>query len=140
MKNVKKTILVVTAVCLLLFSLTSCIKSETAKETINGFFKAVSEENYSNAASHMHPDIKDDLKTYFEEIENKNGVDFSKGVKIERYTSVRTAYYDSKVGGALYETAFSADIDGKSAVVSVMLVDNDSGYGIYWLDISFCEL
>ncbi len=138
MKNcIKKTILVILLVSVLLVSLTSCIDTERARGTIEAFIEAVVADDLETAATHLHPDRPTDLERFFSNIESERQVDFQSGVSIERYASVKSSYYDSKVDGSLYATVLVVKIGETKAEISVDLVENDAGYGIHNFHIYF---
>lgn len=131
----KKFISLLTVVLLVSMSLFSCIDGDKAKEDIDKFLSFVEKEDYEGAKALFHPHCNINLEEEILSLEESEEVDFSKGIKIENYTSVSTASYDSRVDGALYETTAKITVDGKTAYFSVAFADNDSGYGIY--DFSF---
>ncbi len=137
MKLLRKIIPCVLVVTLLLLTLTACIDGDAAKGTIADFLKAIEEENYDAAKTYLHPERPSDLKTFFDNVEEQEGVDFQSGIEILRYTGVKSSAHDTTVGGATYETTLKANIGDKKATLTVELVDNDNGYGIYNFDIDF---
>ncbi len=122
---------------LLLWGLTSCIDGDQAKQTIEDFLTAIETENYTAAESYLHPDRPSDLQQYFETVEDAESIDFQSDIEILRYVSVRSAYYDTAVDGSIYETTLNAKIGDKTVSITVEIVENDTGYGIYDFTIDF---
>lgn len=123
----------------LLFCLTGCsggISGDEAKAHIASFLEAVSAGDFAKAAEHLHPDRPADLAAYFDSIEQGLGVDFQSGVTVEKYTGFRSAVYDSSVGGSAYTLDMQLSVGQTTLTASIEVVRNDSGFGIYNLDIS----
>ncbi len=138
MKNIFKCSLAIVLIFACLASFSACSPGDEAESHIIGFFAAVSEGSYLKASTYIHPsrEGKADLARYFDRIERDNGVDFSDGVVIEQYTSTSTSSYDSRFKGSTCETTFSAEIGDTDADITVLLVKNNVGYGIYDLNIT----
>ncbi len=122
---------------LLVFGLTSCINGDTAQATIESFVEAIEGGDYDTAKTYLHPDRPADLATYFERIESEEDVDFSSGFEIVKYTGVKSSYHDSTVDGSTYETTAKVKIGDTEAELTVEIVENDSGYGIYNFELDF---
>ncbi len=137
MKYCKRIISFVTAAVLLLFSLTSCIDSNLARGTLEDFVIAVESNDFEKAQSYMHPSVTDDIEVYFNSIEKERQVDFQAGFKIIKYVGFENAFFDSNVGGSLYGTTATVKIGGMDATITVNIVENDAGYGIYNFTIEF---
>jgi hypothetical protein len=121
-----------------MFSLSSCggIDISDAKLLIDDFFKAVVAEEYDRAETYLHPEISEDLKTYFDKSEETLSIDFQQGVEIEKYTGFRSSLYNSSVKGSLLELTMNAKADKKNIQIQITIVKNDNGYGIYTIYIS----
>ncbi len=122
------------AFCLCMISLASCSARVTREETqtlTNDFLAAITAEDYEKAQSLLHPDLTDDVKSALQGIEDKLNVDFQKGVTIEKYTGLRTSFYDSSIGGSSYELTMRAKIGDVSVELQVAVVRNNNGFGIY---------
>ncbi len=138
MKNVLKYILPVFMVLVTVFSLAGCsgvISGNEAKAFINGFFDAVEAKDYNRASAFLHPDVTDDLKTFFEGMENKYDLDFSL-IDITKYTGFYSTLYDSKIGGSVYRLSMNVKVGDKEVQMQIQVVRNDDGYGIYNLNIT----
>lgn len=107
------------------------IATDEAKVFINDFLTAVSAEDYAKAEEFLHPDRPAELEPFINECEEQKGIDFSSGVSIERYTGFNYSYYDSTVDGSSYELTMKAKVGDKSVSITVEIVQNDNGYGIY---------
>ncbi len=137
MKTFKRVILCVLLVGLLVLGLTSCISGDIAQGTIESFVEAVESGDYDTAKTYLHPDRPVDLATYFERIESEKNVDFSSGFEIVKYTGVKSSYHDSSVDGSTYETTARVKIGDTEAELTVEIVENGSGYGIYNFELNF---
>ena len=134
MKIRKRTCLIMVVALLLL--LTSCknrISTEEAKSYTDMFLIGMETEDYQSAAELFHPSLKstaEEMRTYAENFEKENGVDFNKGIEIEDFSAVESALYDSKVGGAYYKLGLVLLVDSKKAYGIVEFVRNSDGFGI----------
>ncbi len=137
MKLHTKIITCLTVVVFILCSLTSCIDGNVAKQTIADFLSAIAAGDYDTATSHLHPDRPADLQPYLENIEQSESVDFQAGIEILGYSSVKSAHYDSTVDGSTYMTTCRTKIGDQTVSITVEIVDNDAGYGIYNFTIDF---
>ncbi len=84
----------------------------------------------------MHPERPVDLQVFFETLENEKNVDFS-SLNIEKYTGFESSLYDGSVGGSTYSLTMKIAASDKTIQMEIEIVKNDSGYGIYNLDIDF---
>ena len=122
------------ASALSLFGCGDRVKRDEAKETVESFLSAVSEENYELAAEFLHPDKAYDVEALIERIESELFVDFGKGVEVERYHDFSSSYYDSDVDGSDYSFEMSVRIGGILTELEISVVRNDGGYGIYSIE------
>ena len=106
-----------------------------AEEFINEFLVEVSSGDYNDAEEFLHPDRPADLEKFLTSIESKEGIDFKSGITIEKFTGFSAAFYDSTVGGSALELSFKAKVGDVTVKFKIEIVKNDSGYGIYNLDI-----
>ena len=132
-----KSIILVMLAALLSLSLIACngIKRKDAKEMAEAFLGAVENGDFENARSYLHPEKPLDLERYFNGIEEREGIDFQKGIEIKRYVDYSSSLYDSEVKGSDYELEMNIIVDGVGFEFSVDIVKNDLGYGIYDIDI-----
>lgn len=131
------TFIIILCFCMVLFS--SCsggIKSSEAKAHINEFFAAIVDEDYSKAETLLHPERPADLESFFLNVEVEKGIDFQKGIEIEKYTGFSSSFYDSSVGGSTFELMMTTTIGEKTVEFAVETVKNESGFGIYNLDLN----
>ena len=138
MKSIFRSILIVTLACLCVFSLVSCgnaIKSDEAKEFINDFFDALVDEDYEKAEGYLHPDRPADLESFFLDVEKEADIDFQEGIEIEKYTGFHSSIYDSTVDGSAFELTMRTKVGDTEVIFTIEIVKNDSGYGIYNLDL-----
>ena len=125
----------VIAIC---FSLASCkggIDRAEAKAFINDFFSCIENEDYEKAATFLHPSCNADLKSFFESIEEAKGIDFQSGISVEKYTAMSYSFYDSRIGGSMYQLTMIMKIGESSENITVAVVKNSDGYGISKLKI-----
>ncbi len=140
MKNAKRLLSAILLSALMILSLASCIDKDEAKATTDAFLSAIEAGDFDAAAEFLHPDIaKEDIQGVFEKIEAEYGVNFSDGVKMVRTLGFKSMAYDSKIGGSSYSTVTEITLSGKRGELEVTVVDNDEGYGIYYLSIGFEE-
>ncbi|MBQ8849073.1 MAG: hypothetical protein IJ011_01915 [Clostridia bacterium] len=134
----KKLLVILTVCCLCVCSFSSCsggIDGDEAKEFIGEFFDAIVAEDYEKAETFLHPERPADLETFIVNIEKEDGIDFQAGIEIERYTNFSIAYYDSTVDGSTYGLTMDTNVGDADVEITVEIVQNDNGYGIYNLDI-----
>lgn len=137
MKMIQKAVALIFVAALVLFCFASCIEKDTARATISDFLTSVEAEDYDTAVSLLHPDCGVDLKEYFEQMERENDVDFGAGIEILYYSGFKSSEYLSTVKGSFYSTTFRAKIGDREVSFLMELVDNDAGYGIYNMNVSF---
>lgn len=138
MKHVFQKIVAIAITCLFVCSLASCgngIKGDEAKAYINDFFTAIAAEDYDKAESLLHPERPADLKTFLLDVENKENVDFQKGIEVEKYTGFSSSLYDSTVAGSRYELTMRTKVGDKTVIFTIEIVKNETGYGIYNLEV-----
>ena len=127
---------VLAALCLLLTSLTACsggVTREEAKTAMDSLLTALGNENYAEAAALYHPDAamtEELLAAFAEEVKTNVGLDLAEGAAVERTTNMRSAYYDSNVGGSFYTLTAEIKAGDKTATLTVEVVRNEAGYGI----------
>jgi hypothetical protein len=133
-----KAILSLVLVLALAFSLVSCgsrVKKDEAEKTTEAFLSAIASGDFEGAKAHLHPERQIDLEKYFNDKEARIGVDFQKGIEIKKYTDRSSSAYDSEVDGGEYELEANIIVDGVALEITVDIVRNDLGYGIYEIDI-----
>lgn len=138
MKKVFKNALILTLCCLCTFVFASCsggISGDEAKAFINDFFAAIVAEDYDKAETFLHPDRPADLEEFLLNIEKTANLDFQAGIEVEKYTGFSSSYYDSTVGGSTYELTMRTKVGENTVACTIEIVRNESGYGIYNLDL-----
>ena len=126
--------------CLSLFTilLSSCsggINSQEAKSHINSFLAEIEKSDYQSASTYLHIERPANLEAFFEGIEKDKGIDFQQTITIKEYTGVSFSYYDSTVGGSTYSLDMVIVVGDDEFTLSVELVRNNNGFGIYNLNI-----
>ena len=121
--------------------LSSCNVFKELKEGMNNalktsqdFCEALSNDNYDLASEYLHPDStpnKTSLESYISNLEVKNDIDFSNGVKFKRRYSFSSTYYDSAYDGSVHELGYELVIGTDNVNFFFTVVSNDIGYGIY---------
>ena len=131
---------VLTALCLLLVSLTACsggITREEAKTAMDSLLSALDNENYAEAAALYHPDAamtEDLLIAFAEQVKTKVGIDLTEGAVVEKITGMSSSYYDSNVDGSFYALTARIKAGDKTADLTVEVIRNDRGYGIFQVE------
>ena len=135
--TVRRILSILAALLLLITSLTACSGGVTREETkaaMDSLLTALAKEDYAGAAALYHPDAamtEELLAAFAEEIRTNIGLDFTEGASVERTTNMRSAYYDSNVGGSFYALTAQIKVGDKTASLTVEVVRNDKGYGIF---------
>ena len=133
-KNIARLLLVALLTLSLLTAVTSCgkgISGDEAKAFIGDFLAEISEGDYEAAEEFLHPDRPADLKSFFEETEAEDGVDFQAGIEIEKYTNFKSSLYNTSVGGSAYELTMKTVVGENEVLFTIEIVKNNNGYGIY---------
>ena len=133
----KKTVLIM-VVLILVVSLAGCggVAIDEGKETFNAFLSCIENEDYEGAVALSHPSAgitADALRDYVEKVENQAGVDFSKGVSIDRITGFMSNFSTS---GSSLEMEGKLIIDAKSFSFRVVISKNSNGYGVSNFSVS----
>ena len=121
--------------CLALVGCNGGIKKKDAKGTAEAFVAAIEDGDFEDARALLHPDSPFDVEKYFNGIEERKGVDFQKGIEIKRFEEYSYSHYESEVGGSEYELELRLLVDGKSFELSLDIVKNEGGYGIYDIEL-----
>ena len=128
---------ILAAMLLLLSSLTACeggVTREEARTAMDSLLTALGNENYAEAAALYHPDAamtEELLAAFAQEVKTNIGLDLTEGATVERTTNMRSAYYDSNVGGSFYALTAEIKAGDKTASLTVEVIRNDRGYGIF---------
>ena len=91
--------------------------------------------DFEAAEAYLHPEKPIDLEKYFDSIEGRAAIDFQSGIEIGRYTEYSYSAYDSEFAGSDCELELNATVSGVALEISIEIVKNDLGYGIYEIDI-----
>ncbi len=121
----------------LLLSLTSCggfLDRDEAMATVNGFFGALSTDDFEAAEGYCHPllvenilESNESFEATFRSLEARGNVDFSQGITVKKQTGFRT---HTGTDGAQCEFTMELAIGEKECEASVIVFRNDRGYGI----------
>lgn len=128
---------ILAAMLLLITSLSACsggVTREEAKTAMDSLLTALGNENYAEAAALYHPDAamtEDLLAAFAQEVKTNIGLDLTEGATVERTTNMRSAYYDSNVGGSFYALTAEIKAGDKTASLTVEVIRTDRGYGIF---------
>lgn len=136
-KTTTRILSVLAALLLLITSLTACSGGVTREDTqtaMDSLLTALDNENYAEAAALYHPDAamtKDLLAAFAEQVKTKVGIDLTEGAVAEKITGISSSYYDSNVDGSRYALTAKIKAGDKTASLTVEVVRNDRGYGIF---------
>lgn len=136
-KTATRILSILAALCLLLASLTACsgsITREEAKTAMDSLLSALNNENYAEAAALYHPDAamtEELLAAFAEQVKTKVGIDLTEGAVVEKITGMSSSYYDSTVDGSRYALTARIKAGDKTADLTVEVIRNDRGYGIF---------
>ena len=138
----KKTFALFVALIMLVLPITLCLTScsggidtDKAKEHIISFLTEVREGNFDGAKEHLHPSFNDDIEKYFNAVESAYRVDFQSGITVLRNTNIHISMYDSRYNGSGYELTMDIEVSGDELEITVVVVENDIGYGVYYIEI-----
>lgn len=131
----KKAICILLCLSLLplLCSCDNAISRDEAEYRIEKLMTALEGENYQGVLSLMHPDYKCDEEQIVElvdQVEKAEGVEFSDGITVARYTNFRSALYDSNVGGGYYSLSGYITVSEKQVYFKVELARTGEDFGI----------
>lgn len=112
------------------------ISGDEAKAHILSFFEAVEAGDYEKAETHLHPERPISLEKFFGTIKESENLDFQSDITIEKYTGFSSSYYDSTVKGSAYTLDMKTTVGDKDVKISIEIVRNEKGFGIYNLDIN----
>ena len=136
-KTAARILAFLAALLLLITSLTACeggVTREETKTAMDAFLTALDSENYAEAAALYHPDAamtEELLAAFAEQVKTKVGIDLTEGATVEKITGISSSYYDSTVGGSRYELTARIKAGDKTAFLTVEVIRNDKGYGIF---------
>ena len=139
-KTATRILSVLAALFLLLVSLTACsggITREEAQTAMDALLTALDNENYAEAAALYHPDAamtEDLLAAFAGQIKTKVGIDLTEGAVVEKITGMSSSYYDSNVDGSRYALTARIKAGDKTASLTVEVIRNDKGYGIFQVE------
>ena len=139
-KTATRILSVLAALFLLLASLTACSGGVTREETktaMDALLTALDNENYAEAAALYHPDAamsENLLAAFAEQVKTKVGIDLTEGAVVEKITGMSSSYYDSTVDGSRYALTARIKAGDKTADLTVEVIRNDRGYGIFQVE------
>ena len=123
------------AAALLLSSCAGGINTDEADGLIEDLLSKISSGDYDGAEELLHPEKPLDLEKYFERKRAEHSLDYSRGFEIQRYTHKSYSRRNSKVGGSAYSVTFTAAVGYSLVEITVEIVKNKAGYGIYNLSL-----
>lgn len=137
MKRILTVLISLTILLTAVGSLSACsggVSRDEAKEITDAYFTAMAAENYEEAAALFHPATSmtaELMESTAETLRTEMGADLADGVTIQRYTSMKSAYYDSNVGGSIYELTMKVTVGDKTLYITTETVRTDEGYGLW---------
>ncbi len=139
-KTAPRILSILAALLLLITSLTACsggVTREEARGAMDDLLTALDNEDYAGAADLYHPDAamtEELLAAFAEQVKTKVGIDLTEGATVEKITGISSSYYDSTVGGSRYELTAKIQAGDKTASLTVEVIRNDKGYGIFQVE------
>ena len=142
MKNKKLILLIsiILAACLFALCFTSCgsgLDKDKAKSDITEFLREIKNGDFEAAESYLHPSFTDEIEPFFTSLEEKLNIDFQSGISILGYHGFYYAAYSSDVDGSAYELDIEIEVSGNQYDITVTVVQNDEGYGIYGFEFNY---
>ena len=137
-KRKTKALALLLVVALSLLCLSACgggIDQREAREFIDEFFDTVNEADYDRAERFLHPDYPLDLQAYFARLAKREQLNLDGGFKLDAVTGYSASLYTSEVDGSSYEPTIRATVGDRLVEITVEIVQNQNGYGIYGLEI-----
>ena len=137
MKRILTVLISLTILLTAIMSLSACsggVSRDEAKEITDAYFSAMAAGNYEEAAALFHPATSmtgELMESTAETLRTEMDADFAEGVTIERYVGMKSAYYDSNVGGSLYELTMKVTVGDKVLSITTETVRTDEGYGLW---------
>ena len=137
MKRFLTILISLTLLLAALGSLSACsggVSRDEAKEATDAYFAAMAAARYEEAAALFHPATSmtaELMESTAETLRTEMGADFTKGVTIERYVGMKSAYYDSNFDGSVYELTMEARVGDQTLHITAEVVRNDKGYGLW---------
>ena len=107
-----------------------------AKSTATVFLDSIAGGNDEVAKTHLHPHFKSTPTEIVSKTLSTLGVRLKSGIKDREFISFHTALYDSEYDGSVCEMTVYCTVDGRECEIDITVVDNDEGYGIYYVKIT----
>lgn len=143
MKHLLRTISILLVLSLSLGLLVGCFDTENnddlvyrAKTTATVFLDSIAGGHDEVAETHLHPHFESTPRFIVYETFSKLGVQLKNGITDREFVTFRTALYDSEYDGSVCEMTVYCTVDGRNCEIDLTVVDNDEGYGIYYVKIS----
>ena len=127
----KKTISIL-LLAVMVLSLAGCqggVDAEQANAEVAAFFDAAIAGDYEAAKAYLHPSNADILLYSF------RSYNIPKDATVTDATNFSWSWYDGSVGGSQYTKEYTLTAGDATWNVSVQVVQNEAGYGIYSLNI-----
>ena len=116
----------------MVFSLAGCqggVDTKQADAEVAAFFDAAIAGDYEAAKAYLHPSNADILLFSFDYY------NIPKSATVTDAANFSWSWYDGSVGGSQYTRDYTLTAGDAAWAVSVQVVQNKAGYGIYSLDI-----
>ena len=116
----------------MVFSLAGCqggVDTKQADAEVAAFFDAAIAGDYEAAKAYLHPSNADILLFSFDYY------NIPKSATVTDEANFSWSWYDGSVGGSQYTRDYTLTAGDAAWAVSVQVVQNEAGYGIYSLDI-----
>ena len=127
-----KKMISILLLAVMVLSLAGCqggVDTKQANAEVAAFFDAAIAGDYEAAKAYLHPSNADILLFSFEYY------NFPKSATVTDAANFSWSWYDGSVGGSQYTRDYTLTAGDAAWAVSVQVVQNEAGYGIYSLDI-----
>lgn len=131
-----KKLIAISLLLTLVLSLAGCaggVDVEQADAEVAAFFDTAITGDYEAAKTYLHPSNADILLHSF------IYYNIPKGATVTDAANFSWSWYDGSVGGSQYTRDYTLTAGDAAWTVSVQVVQNEAGYGIYSLDIQPVE-
>lgn len=137
----RKNTLSLLLIILSLMMLSSCTLLNEMKEELEvaytqaeEFCIALANDDIEEAEKYLHSKgipARQGLRTYIQNIERNNNIDFSKGVNFKSRNWEESAYYNGEYGGSTYKFSFEMLVGKEEVEIYFIFVEKDNEFGIY---------
>ncbi len=139
----KKLLAIMLVLCVLCFSGCGLFKElfvemDKATALVEDFCQCLARNDIEGAKAMMHPQSNPkayNLSNAIRNWENQLGIDFSNGIGNKLGFSIESNGYNIQYDGMVHEIEFARKVGDKRIEFEFVVVKNDAGYGIYYIDL-----